>query len=191
VKKPEPQEDGISHTIFAAGDANWYGNVAAPLAESLEEIIPRHVGDIPVPLRQRMNRGAVNDLVGFAVIGITLFIIKKVGDDFYDVVLKPRVRKCFEWLDGKLTGGNHKTRKVFVSSIWYQRHNIVVSVVVEGNDFAKIVSQLDLLGVVHANALNWIVGRGVSAPVHHYKIEDGKVNAEPLLLDRVDLAAKP
>jgi hypothetical protein len=133
-----------------------------------------------------MNRGAVNDFVGFAVIGITLFITKKIGDDFYDVVLKPRVRKCFEWLDGKLTGGNRKTQKVFVSNIWYQRHNVVVSVAVAGKDFAEVVSQLDLLGIVHANALNWIIARGVSAPVHHYRIEDGKVNAEPLLLERFD-----
>ncbi len=188
--KAKPQQDGISHTIFAAGNSNWYKNVAAPLAESLEEVLPRHIGEIPVPLRQRMNRSAVNDLVGVAVIGMTLFITKKVGDDFYDVVLKPRVRKCFEWLDSKLTGGNRKTRKLFVSNIWYHKHNVVVSVAVIGKDFSEVVSQLNLLAVVHTNALNWIVERGISAPVHRYKIEAGKVNAEPSLLNRVDETTK-
>jgi hypothetical protein len=187
----ELQQSGISHTIFAAGDSNWFGNVAAPLAKSLEEVIPRHVGDIPVPVRQRMHRGAVNDLVGFAVIGITLFVTKKIADDFYDVVLKPRVRKCFEWLDDKLTGGNRKTQKVFVSNIWYQEHHVVESVAVVGKDFAEVVSHLNLLGSVHSNALSWIAEHGVSAPVHHYKIENGQVNAEPLLLERADEAVKP
>jgi hypothetical protein len=189
--KVELQQNGISHTILAAGDSNWFGNVAAPLAKAIEEVIPRHIGEIPVPLRQRINRGAVNDLVGIAVVGVTLFVTKKIGDDFYDVVLKPRVRKCFEWLDDKLTGGNRKTPKVFVSNIWYQQHNVVVSVAVVGKDFAELVSRLPLVGSVHSSALRWIAEHGASAPVHHYRIENGQVNAQPVLLERVEQATRP
>jgi hypothetical protein len=189
MKETEPQEAGISHTVFAEGNSDWYRNVAAPFAEAIEEVIQPHIGDFPVALRQRMNRGTVNEFLGYAVIAVAVFVTKKIGDNFWDVMLKPRVQKCFEWLDGRLTGGNRKARKIFISSIWYKEYNVVVSVSVIGKDFAEVVSQLNLLSVVHSNAFNWIALNGVSAPVHHYRIESGKVNAEPLLLQRVDHTA--
>jgi len=106
---------GISHKTIASGDSEWYRNVAIPLAHSLEEVIPRHIGDIPPPLRQRMTRGfVINEVASYMVIGVTLFLSKKIGDDFYDVILKPRIHKCFEWLDGKLTGSGSKAMKVLL-----------------------------------------------------------------------------
>lgn len=186
MKEPKLTQDGISYTVFSQGDSDWHGDVAAPLAEAIEEKIPHHVGDFPPALWQRADRGAVNAWLAPVIIGLTLFVSKKVSDDFWDVIVKPRVRKCFEWLDRKLTGGNRKARKIFNSSIWYKEHNVIVTISVLGKDFSEIVSQLDLLSTVHSNALNWIAQHGVAAPVHHYRIENRKVNAAPLLAERVD-----
>ena len=69
-------------------------------------------------------------------------------------------------------------------NIWYGQNNVLVTVAIVGSNFEEIVSQLNLMGQVHAGALHWIATRGVSAPVHHYLLEDGKVNAEPLLFER-------
>jgi hypothetical protein len=190
-KSPKSQHKGISHSIYALGNSDWYRDVAAPFAEAMRETIPRHVGEIPPALRQRMTRGAQNHYLGYAIVGVTIFVAKKIGDDFYEIVLKPRIRKCFEWLDGKLKGANRKAQKVFVSHIWYKKHDVVVSVSIVGKDFAEIASQLDLLDVVHSNALNWIAKRGVSAPVHHYEIANGRVNAEPLLVEMIDSTTMP
>jgi hypothetical protein len=41
-----------------------------------------------------------------AVVGISYYVVKKFGDEFWDVVCKPRVRKIFEGVDKVLTGGN-------------------------------------------------------------------------------------
>lgn len=109
-----------------------------------------------------------------------------MADDFYDVIIKPRIRKCFEGLDKKISGVNSKAKKLFMLAIWHQAYDVVVCVSVVGNDFSEIVSQLDLVGTVHQNALNRIKAKGVSAPVHHYQIERGAVNAEPLMLASID-----
>lgn len=189
--KPKRQQNGISHVVIAIGNSDWGRNVVVPLAESLEEVVPRHVGDFPVVLRRGMTRVTANQLLGIVAVGVTLFLTKKVGDDFYDTVLKPRIHKCFAWLDDKLSGGNRKAQKLFITNIWYQEHAVVVSVSVAGKDFADIVAQLNLVGIVHSNALHWIAEHGISAPVHHYKIENGQVNAVPMLLERVDQAMIP
>jgi hypothetical protein len=186
MQEPEPDKDSLGQRVLAAGDSEWYRAVAIPFAGEFEELIPQYLGDFPAALRQRMNRGATNHLLGYAVIGITVFVTKKIGDDFYDAFIKPRIRKCFEWLDEKLAGGNRKAKKIFVFNIWYKSHDVVISVAIVGKNFAEIVSQLNLLGVVHTSALNWIAKRGVCAPVHYYRIENGQVNAAPLLLERID-----
>ncbi len=171
----------------------WAREVVIPLATGIEEVVPRHIGEIPPPLRQRMNRsGAVaNGLLGLVVVGVVIFVAQKIGgkglEDFYEVVLKPRFRKCFEKLDARLSGGNRKAQKEFTTNIWYQQHGVVVSVSIVSDDMAAIEAQLDLMGQIHLNALTWIETHGVSAPVHQYRIEKGKVNAKPILLDRLEL----
>ena len=193
VTDQEPKFDGISVTFQAVGDSDWMDNVAIPLVRGIEEVVPRHIGNIPPPLRQRMNRsGAVaNSLFGIVVVGVVIFVAQKIGgkglDDFYDVVLKPRFRKLFVKLDARLNGGNRKAQKRFTTNIWYQQHGVVVSVSIVGKDMAAIESQLDLMGQIHLNALTWVETCGVSAPVHQYRIENGKVNAKPMLLERLEL----
>ena len=199
MSNPDQKAD-LSVNFTAAGDSDWYQNVLSPLARELEAAIPRHIGNIPPPLRHRMTRSEpviVNAFGMVAVVGVTLYflhkadkLLDKVLDDGYEVILKPQVRKMFQGLEAKLTGSNRKSKKAFVVNIWYEQHNVLVTVAIVGSSFEEIVSQLDLMGHVHAGALNWITTRGVSAPVHHYALEDGKVNAEPLLFDREEEVMK-
>ena len=70
---------GISYVVTASGNSEWFRNVAAPLAGSLEEAVPRHIGDIPPALRQRMTRGAVNIYTAYVLIGVTIFVSQKLG----------------------------------------------------------------------------------------------------------------
>jgi len=90
-----------------------------------------------------------------------------------------------EKIDRRLSAVNRKKRCAFKCSIWYDEHDVLVSVVVLGNSFDEVVKQLHLIPVVHTNALVWIAANGVQKPIHHYKIKDGRVNAPPLLLDRL------
>jgi len=110
----------------------------------------------------------------------------RLTDDFYDVIVKPRVRKAFEALNQKLIPSNTKAKKVLILSVWYEQYDLVVSVSVIGEDFDKIIAQLDQVGVMQRNVLAQVAAAGVLAPVHHYTIEDGKVNTDPELLERVD-----
>jgi hypothetical protein len=61
---------------------------------------------------------------------------------------------------------------------------VLVSVSVVGKDFDAVVKMLHLVQGVLANALTSIATNGTQKPIHHYNIEDGKVNAAPVLLDR-------
>jgi hypothetical protein len=193
VTDRESNFDGISVTFHSVGDSDWMDDVAIPLSRGIEKVVPRHIGKIPPPLRQRMNRSgaAANGLFGIVVVGVVIFVAQKIGgkglEDFYDVVLKPRFRKHFKKLDARLSGGNRKAQKEFTINIWYQQHDVVVSVSIVGEDMAAIESQLDLMEQIHLNALTWVETRGVSAPVHQYRIENGKVNAKPMLLERLEL----
>jgi hypothetical protein len=185
--------DGISVTFHAVGDSDWADNVVIPLARGIEEVVPPHIGEIPPPLRQRMHRsGSVaNGLNCLVVVGVVIFVAQTIGgkglEDFYDVVLKTRFRKYFKKLDSRLSGGNQKAKKEFTTNIWYQQHSVVVSVSVIGDDMAAIETQLDLIGQTHLNALTWVETHGVLAPVHQYRIENGKVSAKPILLERLEL----
>jgi hypothetical protein len=186
-----PNVDGISVSFLSAGDSDWIKRVIIPLADDIESIAPRHVGEIPAPLRRRMTRSqVVNAGVGPVIAGVTLFVAATIATktlgDFYDILLKPRIRKIFQGLDKKLSGGNCKSQKVFNSSIWYQEFGVLVSVSVVGKTMNEIESQLDLVDETHSNARNWVAEHGAVAPVLYYKIEAGRVNAKPQLADRLE-----
>jgi len=175
-----------SYIIFASGDAEWYREAAAPLAESLEEVVPFHGKEVPAPL-QTVSGVVKNDWKPFAVLGCALFVAQHLTAKFLDDVyaqIQPRIKALLEKLDSKLNGGNRRAQKVFTVSVWYAEYNVLVSVSVVGKDFDSVVKQLHLVQGVLANALTWIATNGTQKPIHHYNIEDGKVNAAPVLLDR-------
>ena len=142
-----------------------------------------------------MTRGAEPHVFNFlymqaAVVGISFYVAKKVGDEFWDVVCKSRVREVFEGVDKFLSSGNQKAKKTFLVNSWHEEFGVVVCVAVVGKDFVEIVAQLDQVGRVQHNAIAWIAQNGVISPVHCYKIENGQVNTEPIGLERVDQAIK-
>jgi hypothetical protein len=200
----ELQKDGLSVKIYGAGNADWFRNVLAPLQDELLAVVPRHLGEIPLPLRQRMTRSEPEIMNAWGMVlvaGVTLYVARKAGkvagkyfekalDEGYDVVLKPRIRKLWKGLDKMLIGANKKHDKAFLVSIWYEELNVLVTVAVIGATFDDIIGQLDLMHQVHTNALTWIASHGVSAPVHHYLLQDGKVNAEPLFFEREEEVVK-
>ncbi len=143
-----------------------------------------------------MNRSdsLVTNAWGLVLTGVvTLYVAKQVGkyiekalDEGYDVILKPRIRKMWQGLDKMLIGANQKNKKAIVLSVWYEELNVLVTVAAVGSTFDDIIVQLDRMHQIHTNALTWIAARGVSAPVHHYLLLDGKFNSEPLLFERAD-----
>lgn len=172
--------------MLANGNADWLEGVMQPLLAEFREL-PRFEGDLPEACRQRHIRsGAMNAFFGYAVAGIGLYILKKAADDWYDVSVKPRLKKVFEAIDKKLIPANKKSSKVLIMSVWYEQYNVVISVAVIADDFDQIVAQLDQVGVVQRNALAAVESGGVLAPVHLYTIEGGQVNTKPELLDGVD-----
>jgi hypothetical protein len=114
---------------------------------------------------------------------------RKFLDDVY-AQFQPRVKAFLASLDAKLNGGNRKAKKVFHVNVWYSKYNVLVSVAVAGRTFDDIVNQLQLVPVVHSNALTWIEMNGIQRPVHHYRIEDGKVSPTPMLLENINQALK-
>ena len=200
----EPQNEGLSVRIFGGGNSDWFRNVLAPLQDEFLTAVPRHLGEIPLPLRPRVTRGEPQIVNAWGMIltaGVTFYVARKAGklvgkyfekalDEGFDVVLKPRIRKLWKGLDKMLIGANRKHDKAFVVSVWYDELNVLVTVAIIGATFEDIVGQLELMHQIHTNALTWIVARGVSAPVHHYLLRDGKVNAEPLLFEREEEVLK-
>jgi hypothetical protein len=188
----EPETDGFSIRIMAAGNADWLSNVVAPLQDELLTAVPRHIGEIPPPLRQRMTRSEppiMNSWGMVLTVGVVLYVpvsklLGKALDEGYDVILKPRIRRFWQGLEKRLIGGNQKNKKAFLCSIWYEELNVLVTVAVVGATLDEIVEQLDAMHQVHTNALARIATAGVSAPVHHYLLQDGEVNAEPQLFER-------
>jgi hypothetical protein len=172
--------------MMANGNADWFEEVMKPLLAEFREF-PRFQGDFPQSCRQRKTRsGAMNAFFGYAIAGIGLYLLKKAADDWYDVSVKPRLKKVFEAFDKKVIPTNKRARKVFILSVWHEQYNVVISVAVIDDDFDQIVAQLDQVGVVQRNALAAVESGGVLAPVHLYTIEAGRVNTKPELLERVD-----
>lgn len=177
---------GYSCNIHASGDAEFFREVAAPFACAMAEALPYRKEDIPESLKIR-DRGAHNAFGSALLIGVTIIggaVVKKVWDDVYAVLIQPRVKPLLEKFDSKLK--NRAEKKSFNLSIWYKDINALVSVTITGNSFADIQKQLDLVPTVHAGAITWIAANGCSKPVLHYKIEDGKVNAAPILADNFE-----
>jgi hypothetical protein len=175
----------FSYTVIASGDYQ-VAEEAASLAKIVEQHLPFHREEMPEPLRFKSEpRAAWGALLA---LGVTFFVgqhlARKFLDEVYTVILQPRIKPFLEKLDQKLNGGNHKARKMFTVSVWYEDYDTLVAVSVAGNSFDEMLQQLALVPTVHANALSWLATNERSKPVHYYKIEDGKVNAEPLLLDR-------
>ena len=187
-----PETDGFSIGILAAGNADWLSKVVAPLQGELLTVIPRHFGEIPPPLRQRMTRSEppiMNFWGQLLTVGVILYVpvsklLGKALDEGYDVILKPRIRKVWQGLEKRLIGGNQRNKKAFLCSVWYEELNVLVTVAVVGATLDEIVEQLDAMRQVHMDALTRIATVGVAAPVHYYRLQDGKVNAEPQLFER-------
>lgn len=180
---------GYSFTLIAAGDSQWYREVSAPLAKVLEEVVPFHSEALPELLRVRSGI-VTNALTSFVVLGVTFFVANHLGgkalDEVYVRLIQPRFKTFLAKIDQKLKGGNRKAKKVFSVNRWYAEHNVLVSVSVVGRNFDEVVKQLDLVSPVHSNALAWIANNGTQKPVHHYRIEDGKVSPVPLLFDCIE-----
>jgi hypothetical protein len=182
----------FSFTIFSSGNAEVKSE-SARLATAIEEQLPSYSETLPGPL---LVSGVVENFgVSEVIIGCTLFVTavetlakdlrKNLWDDFYKVIIQPRYVAFLEKLDRRLKGGNARARKTFVDGVWYAQFSVLVSISVVGNTFEEVAQQFHLVQGVHENALRWIIANGSGGkPVHHFKIEGGKVNVDPILLDR-------
>ena len=50
----EPQIN--SFKVLGGGNSDWFREVLAPMEDELKIALPRHLGEIPPPMRQRMTR---------------------------------------------------------------------------------------------------------------------------------------
>jgi hypothetical protein len=185
------QISGYNYTVISSGDAEWCGEVAAPLAKATEELVPYYDEEMPGPMKVR--RAVTNDWTGLAVVGIGFFVAKHLTGKFLDDVyaqFQPNVKAFLAKVEAKLNGGNRKSQKMFYVNVWYFEYNVLVSVAVAGRNFEEVVKYLQLVPVVHSNALSWIASNGIQMPVHYYRIEDGKVSPVPMLLDNLNQAMK-
>jgi hypothetical protein len=188
----EAQTDLCTITFTASGNADWFSNVVIPLQKDISTALPRHPGEIPPPLRQALTSGEpqiTNSWSTVLTVGVAVSVpvgklLSKVIEEGYAIILKPRIQKMWEGLEKRLTGGNQKSKKAFLFSFWYEEFNVLVTVTVLGNTMDDIVNQMDTVFQVQLNALTRITTIGVSAPVHHYLLLNGKVNAEPELFER-------
>jgi hypothetical protein len=180
------EAQNVGYSVIASGDSQMQGE-AALLAKAIEENVPYYGSDLPEPLR--FNRSVTNDWKSYVALGVTFFVAQRFGgkflDEIYAILIQPRLKPILEKLETKLNGGNRKAKKVFTVNVWYEEHKALVSVAVTGHTFDEVVQQIHLIPSVHSNALNWLIVNKVTKPVHYYKIENGNVNAAPLLLDHL------
>jgi len=173
-----------SYTILSVGDSDMM-RAGADLASEVEAVVPYHRDNLPAPMRIR-DGGGTNSLTVLVVLGTTLFVAKHLTGKFLDdvyVQFQPRAKAFLEKIDTKLSGGNRKAKKLFTVSVWYEEYQVLVSVSVAAATFDDVAKQIPLVNDVHRNALMWMAVHGIQKPVHHYRIEDGKVSPTPLLLD--------
>ena len=180
-----PNTHDYAYAVMASGDSQMHAQ-AALLGEAIEEHVPSHGPELPEPLRP--NPSVRNALIPFVALGVTFFVVQRLGgkflDDVYAQLLQPRIKPLLEKIDARLNRGNRLARKLLSVSIWYAEYQVLVTVALVGSTFDEIAEQMHLVSTVHFNALNWLTTHKVTKPVHYYKIEGGKVNAEPILLDR-------
>lgn len=192
-----------SYTTLVSGDASFFGDVGVPLAHALEmdlrdSGIYRHDGALDDALK--MSGEATNALSLIAgVVGITLYIGKKVLDDAYTATIHPIVKKVLENVyatkiqpivkrvlgqtDDKLTHANSRYKKVYQLGLWYEQDRVLVLAAIVGDSFSDILKHQDLLPTIHVKAVTWIMENGRQKAIHFYIVEGGVVNAAPMLFD--------
>src|ERR1051326_5655764 len=91
-----------SCTITASGDASFYEDVAVPFAGDIEQVVPP-CRDVPESLRIRGEPR--NDFVSVVLLGLTIYVAshlsKKALDDFYTIIIQPRLKPLLEKFDAK------------------------------------------------------------------------------------------
>jgi hypothetical protein len=179
--------------IAVSGGADFYREVGIPFCEEIKTLLPAGRDETPEPLKVplviRADAGIVL-LIG-ATVYVASHLTKKVLDDVYSTLIQPRLKPLLEKADSKLTGGgNKRAKKGFNFSVWYDQYQALVSVTVKADSFADVANEAKLIRTVHANGLAWIETNGSPKPVHHYIIENGKVNAIPELVESVKEIAR-
>ena len=106
----------FSYVLTGAGDSQWFGDVCAPLAEKLEEVVPFHTEKLPEPLRVRTGI-VTNDWDSYVMVGITFFIANRIGgkalDDVYTHLIQPRFKALLAKIDKSSTVETVRQKRCF------------------------------------------------------------------------------
>jgi hypothetical protein len=172
--------------VSAAGNAEFYGDIVVPFAEEIGQVLPFHDGDIPQPMLGPKEPRIVN-AYGLAVaLGVTVYVMshmgKKVLDDVYEMIVKPRLKPILEKIDAKLKRGGKQS---FNFTVWYEEFGAAISITVVAESSTNLIKQLELIPEVHRGGITWITTHGIKKPIHHYRIENGQVNPVPTLADSI------
>lgn len=172
--------------VSAAGNAEFYSDIVVPFAADLEQVLPFHDDEKPQPMRGPKEASIVNAYGLVAALGVTLYVVhhmgKKVLDDVYEVIVKPRLKPILEKIDAKLKRGGKQS---FNFTVWYEDFGAAISITVIGDSSADVIKQLELMPAVHQGGIAWITNHGTKKPIHHYRIENGQVNTVPILADSI------
>lgn len=160
-----------------------------PLAEALKTFPQERQERLGL---ERLQMSVRNDAATFAAIfGVVFFVSQRLTgnfvDDVYTVILQPRIKPVLEQIDTYLRGKRSKSnpKRVFNWTQWYEEYEVWVSVSLVGEFQSDTESRLDLMKDAHGDARKWIAENGVQRPVHHYEIENGKVNLKPIFADHL------
>lgn len=178
------------YTTFVRGDESFFRAVGIPLANALEGLpsseISHKDGDLDESLAVNKHPQNVPVLIGGAVavfLFITGRIAGKIVDDFYTAKIQPIVKRVLGQSDQKLTGAIVRKKKMYQRGVWYDQERILILIVIVGDSFGEILNHHDAIPAVHATAVTWIAVNGRHKAIHLYLLEDGRVNAMPLLFD--------
>jgi hypothetical protein len=117
-------------------------------------------------------------------IALIALLGKDAVHDAYTTIIQPRLKPWLERISGMMPGASSQHKAVSVM-LYYEEFRVCVRVDSVADTLPAAAKQAHLIEEVHRTALAWIQAHGPQKPVHYYRIEDGQVNAEPVLYDHV------
>jgi hypothetical protein len=122
-------------------------------------------------------------LTGGAIGG---WLIKKVCDEVYDNVVRPRMARRL----GERRSAGWATQGMRLHfGVWLARDAVYIGVVGDLAPDADINDTLEIIGEAQRRALAWVSDHGITAPAVIFHVHKGQLAEIPHLLDRIPDAA--
>ncbi len=183
----------ISYSVVAGGNSNFLRAFAIPLADELGKLKETQYIEVPKNnIFEHDSNPKAFDLATAGFFGIVLLLpgwfAVKVIDEFYDIKIKPLVRKIIYKADSIEIFSKRKNKKVFTLSVFHEECDVLVIVAIKEENLESMDAGLARFSSIHAAANNIIQSGSHKSEVHLYVLSGGKVNAQPYIHNNIESA---